>query len=335
MKLKESMQPLVSILVPVYGVEKYIEKCCRSLFEQTYENIEYIFIDDCTKDNSVLVLKNVLEEYPERKERVKIIKHEQNKGVSGARNTGLEFAAGEYLMFVDSDDYLDSDAMECLVKKALDEKADITAFDMRYVYPDKSYIVHQHIEPDPVLFIRQLLLYKVSVCVCGNLYKSTLFKDNIRFIEGIDFGEDYATSPRIAYYAHKIAHCDSCCYNYVQYNTSSCTTAYKSKNIDDLLEAVEILADFFNAGRAPLSYRETLNGARLLCKIKLIIAVCLHRKTVGHRLSEICGLYGDIKSSDRVPVGYRIILWLANKRFYKLLLLYVREGFKIKQKLKR
>ena len=79
------MNCLVSVLVPIYGVEEYIEKCTRSLFEQTYDNIEYVFVDDCTTDNSIIVLRNVLENYPKRKGHVKIVKHAQNKGLSGAK----------------------------------------------------------------------------------------------------------------------------------------------------------------------------------------------------------------------------------------------------------
>ncbi len=82
----------ISLLIPVYGVEKYIERCARSLFGQTYQNIEYIFVDDCTKDSSIAVLKKVLDDYPFRKEQVTIIHHNFNKGLSAARNTAFNHA---------------------------------------------------------------------------------------------------------------------------------------------------------------------------------------------------------------------------------------------------
>ena len=78
----------VSILVPVYGVEKYIERCVRSLFEQTYENIEYVFVDDCTKDKSIEILNSVLAEYPNRKKQAKILHHDKNRGLSHACRFG-------------------------------------------------------------------------------------------------------------------------------------------------------------------------------------------------------------------------------------------------------
>lgn len=108
--------PLVSIIIPVYGVEKYIARCARSVFDQTYQNLEIIFVDDCTQDNSICVLKKVMEEYPERKAQVKILKHEYNRGLSAARNTGVEAAMGDYIYFLDSDDAITNDCIETLEK---------------------------------------------------------------------------------------------------------------------------------------------------------------------------------------------------------------------------
>lgn len=138
------MKPLVSILVPIYGVEKYIEKCARSLFEQTYENLEYIYVNDCSPDNSVQILNEVLNDYPNRSRYVRIINQDKNSGVSAARNTSLDIASGKYLLFVDSDDYIDVDVVEKLVGVAESNNSDIVAYDMRYIFTDKSFIVHQN-----------------------------------------------------------------------------------------------------------------------------------------------------------------------------------------------
>ena len=105
----------VSICVPVYGVEKYIERCARSLFEQTYEDVEYVFVDDCTQDRSVELLQNVIENYPSRKDKVRIIHHKSNIGLGEARNTAVAASTGEFIMHVDSDDYIDKDCVRCCV----------------------------------------------------------------------------------------------------------------------------------------------------------------------------------------------------------------------------
>lgn len=111
---EDSKLPLVSIIIPVYGVENYIDRCARSVFKQTYGNLEIIFVDDCTLDNSINVLRTVMEMYPERKNQVKILRHNHNRGLSAARNTGMDVATGEYIYFLDSDDAITEDCVEIL-----------------------------------------------------------------------------------------------------------------------------------------------------------------------------------------------------------------------------
>ena len=106
----------VSILVPIYNVELYIKRCIISLFEQTYNDIEFIFVNDCTKDKSIEILNSTLQQYPQRWEQVKIISHKTNKGLAAARTTALQNATGDYVMHVDSDDFLNLDAVEKCVE---------------------------------------------------------------------------------------------------------------------------------------------------------------------------------------------------------------------------
>ena len=104
----------VSVIVPIFGVEKYIERCARSLFEQTLNDMEIIFVDDCTKDNSIRVLKTTIEDYPARINQIKILHHEVNKGLSHARETGVKAATGDYIAHCDSDDWVDINMYESL-----------------------------------------------------------------------------------------------------------------------------------------------------------------------------------------------------------------------------
>ena len=100
----------VSIIIPVYNVAPYIERCARSLFEQTLDDIEYIFVDDCTPDLSVDIIKRTLDRYPNRKEQVRIIKQQENKGCPAARNLAVQLANGEFIFHVDADDYIEPDS---------------------------------------------------------------------------------------------------------------------------------------------------------------------------------------------------------------------------------
>lgn len=97
----------ISIIIPVYRVENYISRCCKSLFGMRFQDVEYLFVDDATPDGSIAVIESVLNEYPHRKAHVRLLTHSQNRGVACARNTGIEAATGEYIAFVDADDWIE------------------------------------------------------------------------------------------------------------------------------------------------------------------------------------------------------------------------------------
>ena len=132
----------ISILVPVYGVEKYIPQCAKTLFEQTYHDIEYIFVDDCSPDDSIVVLQQILANYPERKNQVHIVRHDHNRGLGAARKTAFEAATGDFVINVDSDDYLSLNAVELLVAKQQETGADIVSSSYTSVFQDGTAILH-------------------------------------------------------------------------------------------------------------------------------------------------------------------------------------------------
>lgn len=156
--------PKVSIIVPVYGVEKYIERCARSLFEQTLDGIEYLFIYDCTLDKSIEILKNVLEEYPQRKNQVKIVSHEKNMGLPIAIQSGLKVASGEYIIHCDSDDWVDVTMYEKMYNKAIEEGSDVVVCDFcRTDGENKSSINIGAHTTDVKTFILNCLLQRHSL----------------------------------------------------------------------------------------------------------------------------------------------------------------------------
>ena len=115
----------VSIIVPIYNVEKYIEKCATTLLEQDYNNIEYIFVNDCSPDRSMKILKDIIEKYPNRKDDIKIINNIKNSGSSLTRKYGLDASTGKYILFVDSDDWIDIDMVSKMYNAAESNNADI------------------------------------------------------------------------------------------------------------------------------------------------------------------------------------------------------------------
>ena len=126
------MHPKVSVIVAIYNSEKYIEECARSLFTQTLDEIEYIFVNDATPDNSICILKNVLKEYPNRQSYAKIINLETNGGIAHARQIGISQASGEYIIHADSDDWVDNDMYERLYVYAKETNSDIVGCNFRH-----------------------------------------------------------------------------------------------------------------------------------------------------------------------------------------------------------
>ena len=118
------MKPLVSVIIPVYNVEKYIGECGRSLFEQTLAEVEYIFVNDCTPDRSMDVVRKIMEEYPQRAASVKIVDKPRNEGLPAARRSGLALASGAYIAHCDSDDWMEPDMLERMYKEAEAYEAD-------------------------------------------------------------------------------------------------------------------------------------------------------------------------------------------------------------------
>lgn len=220
MNIRENMK--VSICIAVYGVEQYIERCARSVFEQTYSEIEFIFVNDCTKDKSIEVLEKVVDEYPGRKEHVRIICHEHNKGLAGARNTAVENATGDFIFWLDSDDYLDVTAIDKVVKKQMHTNADIIITDFLKLCNGYNEYVAQKNTENPQEFVHKILRDECEHWLCGKLIRLSLYKKyGIKALEGANMGEDFQVCPQLMSYANKLAYVAEPLYIYDMRNVSS------------------------------------------------------------------------------------------------------------------
>lgn len=238
----------VSVIVPVYKVEKYIEKCARSLFEQTLSSIEFIFVDDCSPDNSIAILKSVLNEYPSRISDTRIVRHEYNRGLAAARNTGRSIAQGEYLISCDSDDWVDQNMYELMYQKAQQTKSEIVICDWEEVYISKT--LRQFINPpvNNIECVVALLSGKMHGSVVNKLIKKTLYTEhNIMCKEGMDFCEDFYVTYRLFYFARTIAYINLPLYYYNKSNLNSYTSTKLSESSQKgLILLLNDIRKFFN-----------------------------------------------------------------------------------------
>lgn len=224
---------LISIIVPVYRVENYLPRCIDSLINQTYRNIEIILVDDGSPDKS----GDICDDYGIKDSRIRVI-HKPNGGLSDARNRGLDLAEGDFVMFVDSDDWLDNKTCETVICMALENKADIVSYGVRDVYDNGKAI--NYISPftgviTPFESIKALIYniryYGIFNYVCNKLFSIRLFS-NLRFPKD-RLAEDQGVTYQLFHNAAKICVCNQCFYNYYQRNGSITTSQYSPKLIQD------------------------------------------------------------------------------------------------------
>ena len=241
--MPNKINPLVSVLVPVYGVEKYIERFARSIFEQTYENLEIIFVNDCTPDSSIEVLRRVLNDYPSRIPQTKIIDHDRNRGLAAARKTALLASSGYYIQNYDSDDYVDVDMIQQMVALAQREDADIVIADF---YFERYYKQIKSIEKitDRKQYFKDIIRGE-HASLWNKMIKRKLYTDNsIKWEEGFDRGEDYMTIIQLFYYAHKITYLPEAFYHYNLYNVNSICHIVSEKVKRNYIQMVEFADNF-------------------------------------------------------------------------------------------
>ena len=214
----------VSILVPVYGVEDWIERCARSLFEQTYPHLEFVFVDDCSPDASMDILRRVLEEYPARRESVRILRHEVRRGLASTRNTNLNAATGDFILIVDSDDYLEPDAVENLVNRQLETGADLIAGQYLVHFPETELLLKEKDYADRKERVFHMMQRGWSHFVAGRFIRRSLFTENgLHWVEGLDWAEDRYMMTLVAYHAKTPVTVDRVIYHYERRNANSMT----------------------------------------------------------------------------------------------------------------
>lgn len=225
--------PKVSVIIPVYNVEKYLAECLDSVINQTEKDIEIICIDDCSTDSSL----NILQEYAKNDNRIVILQNEQNSGQSVARNKGLEIAKGEYVLFVDSDDFIEPNLLEIALKYVND--VDIVCFDYREYNPDKlgsfthNYTFDNRLYSGEEYFFEATKTYSIIVITCNKLYrKNFLLENNIRFVPGLLY-EDFLFYFYCVLKAKNIRCIDDKLYIYRIRPESTMTKKLNPKNVDD------------------------------------------------------------------------------------------------------
>lgn len=250
--------PEVSVIIPVFKVERFAERCARTLMEQTLQDAEFIFVDDASPDGSMDVIRRVVAEYPHRN--VRFLVHPENKGLPAARNTGLKAATGDYIWHCDSDDYPEPEFLEKMYAAARDSNADIVYCDFYLDFDASRKYMPTPDYSGPEQMIKEgFLAGQMKFNVWNKLISRSLYEETgYLFPEGHSMGEDM-TIIGIATAAGSCRRVPEALYHYEKTNGNAFSNTFSQRHLDDIL---------FNTRRA-ISFLDTWD----VCDKALFVAL--------------------------------------------------------------
>jgi glycosyltransferase involved in cell wall biosynthesis len=267
--------PKVSVVIPVYGVEKYIERCARSLFEQTLDDMEFIFIDDCTPDKSIDILKDVLKDYSSRIKQTHIVKMQANMGQARVRRIGIQSTTGDYIIHCDSDDWVDPDIYKIMLNKALSENLDIVICD----YYKSNGTAHRifkgldnKIYQDKNIYFSMLLKGQVSTAVWNKLVRRQIYFSNDIIYPVSNMWEDFVFNVQLTYYSQRVGHINSPLYYYFTNQSSICHSDIEQR-IPQVLDNSNLILEFIYSRGLDKIYKDELLYFKYYSRSELILYV--------------------------------------------------------------
>ena len=264
--------PKVSVIIPVNGVEKYIERCARSLFEQTLDDIEYIFVDDCTPDKSIEILERIIEEYRPRfageRKVVRIERMFTNSGLPAVRKHGIQFSTGDYVIHCDSDDWVDTDMYRLMYEEAKRTDADIVMCGYKTTDGVRVFNECYHQQTNKTKLLSSLLTMHESWSVWNKMCKKSLYDNDIVY-PTLAMGEDMVLTTQLVLKASRIGVIAKALYNYF-YNPNSITKVQSEssryKHWKDSTENAKTVISIFKKKGLEHEYANELEYLKFLQK---------------------------------------------------------------------
>lgn len=315
---------LISVIVPVFNAASYLESRIANLINQTYPNVEFIFIDDCSTDNSFELLKSIQQAHPNKD--IKIFENQQNLGPADTRNKGLALSSGKFVYFADADDIADISLLEKAHNKLVEEQSDVVFFAYQQVEKDK---IKNYPIPSEVLYVSthssindlKKLSFRMSYTPWSKVVrKEFLSNNNIQFPD-IRFGEDMCWTMQVLQYANKVSFLNEYLYKHVINEGSLSSGKYAIQMFD----YYKILKDTFNK----------FNCSEVLQKELVIHIMIAYKGFIGHidnakqkELAKALFDLPEIQNLEQELLGYS--MW-EKYPFYKLI---PKGTFKVRARLK-
>ena len=306
----------VSVITPFFKVAPFIERCAESLLGQTYPDVEFIFVDDASPDESRAILEQVLARHPERNAR--IVTHAQNKGLPAARNTGLAEATGEFVYHCDSDDWVETDLVEKFVRKAEETGADFLYCDFWLQFEKSARYMVNPTYTDPEQMIKEgFLAGLMKYNVWNKLAKRSLY-EGVSFPGGHGMGEDM-TIILAATRATKVAHVPEALYHYVKLNMNAFSNTFSERHLTD----IQFNATRTLKGLATWDVPERdkyLNFFKLNIKLPFLLSGDKNQYRLWREWFPEADKY--VLENKHLPFRTRLVQWFAAKRLFPLVGLY-------------
>lgn len=317
-KDKSMATPIVSVIVPIYKVRRFIARCADSLLGQTLQNVEFIFVNDCTPDDSMDVLAGVINNYPNRNNAIKIINHDVNKGLPTARNTGLSVATGKYIFHCDSDDYVEYDMLEKMVEVAESNDADFVWCNWYMSFEHRERYMKEPCAFTPSEVLSNILCGIMKYNVWNKLIKREVYEQSgVCFPDGYGMGEDM-TIIRLLPHIKRVAYVNEALYHYVRLNATSFTTTYSSTHLVALQynvqQTIEYLKFYTN-----VSDRDVAFFCQCV-KLPFIISENSDDYYIWNIWYPESNKY--IWQNGNMPLRTRVLQWCVSRKFYKIVKMY-------------
>ena len=246
----------ISLIVPIYGVEKYIAKFAESALDQTYQDLQFIFVNDGTKDRSMEILRDLIaNRYAHLQSRIVIVDKE-NGGLPSARKAGLDVAEGEYVLFADSDDWMETDAVEKVMAKADETHADIIYFDLIKEYGNRTSYKREREYTGATKddFIVNIFNYKSFGYTVTKCFKRRLYTENVIYFPKLGMHEDIYLMSQIIFHAKSLVHIPEALYHYRKDNPDSfCAQDRLKRHVSSTTNLLDLYEH----------YRENLKGSHI------------------------------------------------------------------------
>lgn len=304
--MKKYLNNTISIIIPVYNVEKYLTQCLESVTNQTYRDLEILLIDDGSTDLS----GKICDDYSKKDSRIKVI-HQANSGISAARNTGIKLANGEFICFIDSDDYVDLDFCNKLLNVLKNTNSDIAEclcvkFSDENVPKPNNYNRIKQMSPKQWLTETNLKNVLSSCVVWNKLYKHFTF-EGIEFPVGRKF-EDEATTYKFAYKANKITRIYDELYFYRQRSESITHNVGKTEIDDKCIALKEKYLFFKEKNELDIAAFSAFKYCVLLISVFNDIKTLFSKEIAQEKYIEVKNLYKKFKHSKNIPLKYKLYI---------------------------